>query len=316
MLFHAFGDPICNKTCLLISFTTNAFPGEYVPTVFDNYSTNIIYECEAINLQLWDTAGQSDYAKLRPLSYPQTDIFVICFSLISPLSLENVEKYWLPEIQEHCPDTPYILAGLNSELRDEFEEHSEEYRSKGWEPIPTSEGERMKNKIHARAYIEASALKQYHLKEIFDEAITVVLHPLHGIRDRNVNCVVVGDSVCDIPTFLYNYTIWPNPKKEDKVFFEKYSRHIDYKNKVINLQLTHTSTEGNDENLLPLSSPQIDVIILCFSLISPSSLERISSFWLPQIQQQCPNVPYILAGLKADLRNDFKNHEDEFRENG
>src|SRR5579859_5546667 len=45
-----------------------------------------------INLGLWDTAGQEDYDRLRPLSYPQTDVFLICFSLVSPPSLENVKN--------------------------------------------------------------------------------------------------------------------------------------------------------------------------------------------------------------------------------
>jgi small GTP-binding protein len=171
------GDGAVGKTCLLLSYSTNAFSGEYIPTVFDNYSANIMIEDQQINLQLWDTAGQEDYKKIRLLSYPQTDIFVICFSLVSQASLENVQNMWIPEIKEYCPTTPYILVGMKSDLRDQISTHIDDFKSKGWDPISTSKAEDMKKTIKAQSYIECSAKIQYNIKEVFEAAVKVVLHP-------------------------------------------------------------------------------------------------------------------------------------------
>jgi cell division control protein 42 len=74
------------------SYTTNKFPSEYVPTVFDNYAVTVMIGGEPYTLGLFDTAGQEDYDRLRPLSYPQTDVFLVCFSVVSPSSFENVKE--------------------------------------------------------------------------------------------------------------------------------------------------------------------------------------------------------------------------------
>jgi small GTP-binding protein len=110
------GDGAVGKSCLLITYTTNAFPADYVPTVFDNFSANVMVGGAAYSIGLWDTAGQEDYDRLRPLSYAQTDIFLLCYSLVSRTSFENLRSKWLPEVSHHCPEADVVVVGLKMDL--------------------------------------------------------------------------------------------------------------------------------------------------------------------------------------------------------
>lgn len=84
--------PADQVSALLCSYTQDKFPTEYVPTVFDNYAATVKVDSRMINLGLWDTAGQEEYNRLRPLAYPNCDVFLIVFSVIEPSSFVNARK--------------------------------------------------------------------------------------------------------------------------------------------------------------------------------------------------------------------------------
>ena len=171
------GDGAVGKTCLLMSYANNTFPSQYVPTVFDNYSVTVSVGDEAYILGLFDTAGQEEYERIRPLSFPQTDVFLVCFSLVLPSSFENIREKWIPEILQHGPKgAPFILVGTQMDLREDSNTINKLTKRKE-KPIPKEMGERLAKQIHAAAYMECSALTQVGLKDVFDEAMMIALEP-------------------------------------------------------------------------------------------------------------------------------------------
>ncbi|OWM77391.1 hypothetical protein CDL15_Pgr016788 [Punica granatum] len=154
------GDGAVGKTCMLISYTSNTFPTDYVPTVFDNFSANVVVDGSTVNLGLWDTAGQEDYNRLRPLSYRGADVFLLAFSLISKASYENISKKWIPELRHYAPNVPIVLVGTKLGKKFLF-----------------IMGEELKKMIGAVTYIECSSKTQQNVKAVFDAAIKVALRP-------------------------------------------------------------------------------------------------------------------------------------------
>jgi len=143
--------------------------------------------------------GSDEYNQLRPLSYPGTDVFLVCFSIFSPESFYNVTKkvrislcfitsvtpasefglfvfQWVPEVRSACPDTPILLVGLKSDLRDK-PEALESLRKNGLEPITEEQGIKLAKEIRAYKYLECSALTQVGMADVFEEAVRCVINP-------------------------------------------------------------------------------------------------------------------------------------------
>lgn len=193
------GDGAVGKTCMLICYTSNKFPTDYIPTVFDNFSANVTVDGSIVNLGLWDTAGQEDYSRLRPLSYRGADVFVLAFSLISRASYENVLKKWMPELRRFAPNVPIVLVGTKLDIRDDRGYSADHLASS---LITSAQGEELRKEIGASAYIECSSKTQQNVKAVFDNAVKVVLRPLRRKetprrkRRRSTGSSIVRGIVC------------------------------------------------------------------------------------------------------------------------
>ncbi|KAM9798027.1 rho-related GTP-binding protein RhoB-like [Neosynchiropus ocellatus] len=186
----AVGDGACGKTCLLIVFSKDEFPEVYVPTVFDTYVADIEVDNKQVQLALWDTAGQEDYDRLRPLSYPDTDVILMCFSVDSPDSLENIPEKWVLEVRHFCPNVPIILVGNKKDLRNDESVKNELSRLK-LEPVRAEEGRAMAARIGAYDYLECSAKSKEGVWEVFEMATKAALQKRKAQPGNCLQCCVL-----------------------------------------------------------------------------------------------------------------------------
>ena len=182
------GDKKVGKTCLLLRYATNTFPGDgdYVPVVLDDQSVTHTVDGETISLTLVDTTVRDhNYgSSLRRLCYPQTDVFIICFSLVNDSSRENVCAKWVPELRRYCPDVPTIVVGTKHDLK----EDTGTVGSGAWA-----------RELGATSYHEVSSATGYCVFEVFDEAARAALglrslqelHILAKKRKKKNKCVLV-----------------------------------------------------------------------------------------------------------------------------
>ncbi|XP_042194859.1 rho-related GTP-binding protein RhoB-like isoform X2 [Callorhinchus milii] len=241
------GDGACGKTSLLFVLSKDEFPQGYVPTVFDTYVADIEVDGKQVELALWDTAGQEDYDRLRPLSYPDTDVILVCFSVDAPDSLWNIPDKWMPEVQHFCPGVPVVLVGNKRDLRNDERVRKELARTKQ-ELLRWEDGKSIADRIGAYDYLECSAKTKEGVWEVFETATRASLK--------------------------------------------------------VELALWDTAGQEDYDRLRPLSYPDTNVILVCFSLDTPDSLRNIPEKWMPEVRHFCPGVPVVLVGNKRDLRND------------
>ncbi|KAL2912506.1 GTP-binding protein Rho1 [Polyrhizophydium stewartii] len=168
------GDGACGKTCLLIVFSKGTFPEAYVPTVFENYVADVEVDNRRVELALWDTAGQEDYDRLRPLSYPDSHVILICYAIDSPDSLDNVQEKWIAEVIHFCAGLPILLVGCKKDLRND-PKTIQELQKTQQSPVTYEQGQAVAQKIGAFKFLECSARLNDGVREVFEHATRAAL---------------------------------------------------------------------------------------------------------------------------------------------
>ncbi|KAK1349611.1 small Rho-like GTP-binding protein [Hamiltosporidium tvaerminnensis] len=154
------GDGGVGKTWLITTFITNESPQAYLPTVFDNFTATIQYKNKRHVLSLWDTSGQEEYSQLRALSYPQTDVFILCYAVNNVVSFNNIKAKWYCELKQF--NKPILLVATKVDTRTNNTNN---------DMVTPEKGIDLQKKLHINDFIECSALKKTKIKEVFEKAI-------------------------------------------------------------------------------------------------------------------------------------------------
>lgn len=140
---------------------------------------------------------QEEFGHLRSLCYAHVDVFILCFSLVNPVSFDNITSKWIPQIRAGNPTSPIVLVGTQSDLRHSADVliHLDQQSTK---PVRFVQARRLAHRIRAQDYVECSALTQHNLKHVFDCAVFAAIKHKHGgSKSKTVSLLKRLKSFCE-----------------------------------------------------------------------------------------------------------------------
>merc|ERR1711962_801600 len=185
-------------------FAQKSFPTEYIPTIMDITKTGLVIDNQTVTFEAWDTHGSHDYERLRPIvTHPNTDVFLVCFTICRYSSFQDVKSFWLPNIAKHCPKTPFLIVGTKRDLRHNIEKGSElrqhslattldeverlYARSNQVERmVNVEEALELADEVNAEGYLECSALTGEGVEELFQKAARVAMRTKEKEVDKTL----------------------------------------------------------------------------------------------------------------------------------
>ncbi|CAJ1073743.1 rho-related GTP-binding protein RhoV-like [Xyrichtys novacula] len=192
------GDGAVGKTSMIISYIFNGYSSKYLQTAFDVFTGLVHVNGFPTRIKLIDTAGQDEFGHLRSLCYAHVDVFILCFSLINPVSFNNITSKWIPQIRAGNQTSPIILVGTQSDLCHNVEVLIYLDQFMRAKPVRSSRARRLARRIRAQDYMECSALTQHNLKAVFDSAITAAIRHKHtgGAKSKELSPLKRLKSFC------------------------------------------------------------------------------------------------------------------------
>lgn len=175
------GDNKCGKTSLVHRFIHDKFLEVYTPTDFRVYTTTYEVNDYRINFTIWDTSGAAAYDKVRPLTYQDARVLLLCFQIPCPNSLDNIVNKWYPEIRQHCPNIPVILCGCQSDLRNDTDVLRNLSKLKKT-PVTSEQALAASRQISATTYVETTTK---HCGKTVKDAFEVIALASLGKLNKN-----------------------------------------------------------------------------------------------------------------------------------
>lgn len=179
------GSSAVGKSNMLSRYINNEFNETHVPTIFENCSSSAHVEGKTLTFDLWDTSGDTACERLRLLTYPNTDIVYICYSVVNIDSFLDVKRLWIPELEKTLKkDVRIILVGTQTDLRYD-EEIIDNLEKSELEPLTYGDGYTLANDIGAIGYVECSSLRKENLERVFEEGYKFCSHKIENYCNPN-----------------------------------------------------------------------------------------------------------------------------------
>ena len=278
--------------------------------LFYSYLADIEIDEKFYSMVLAEPPLMSD-DRIKRTDYSKADLFIVMFSVIDPHSYHAVRNIWVPELRGYCTETPMLLVGNKTDLRNNPETLNNLYQQKRT-PIATKIGKRLAEKINAVKYLECSSLKtdtkeMKRLFEVANRAAIGILEEKHKNLMLSYKIGLVSYDHSRMVDLIWpliseeRFDVFGKPINQDSfhdevaknctIFFE-----IDGEEYCFVVVDTFNDVMVKDRKSIPQNT---DLIIVVFPKLD-NSFRFDKATWTETIHNALPNTPKIVLGNQTN----------------